>query len=102
MNSFTGSFRLSATAFVAAIALVFALPATALAQAGDPTADPTAAQYEAPAGGDERPAPTPPTDDRVATSGTLPFTGFDAGVVAAVALLLGATGLALRRVTTVR
>lgn len=103
--------------------LVLALPAEATAQAGDPRTDPTAAQYESPIGGggeNGEPEPEPAAEQPVTTStgggpadgggesaapasaSTLPFTGFDAGVMALVALMLGATGFALRRMSAVR
>lgn len=110
-------------ALVAVGALVFALafPLQAAAQADDPLTDPTAAQYENPGpagdevgvngggggpGGDEVATGATGGDggDEVLTSsagGSLPFTGFDAGILAAVALLLGGVGVALKRLSTV-
>ncbi len=101
---------------VTLLALVFALalPAQSLAQAGDPSVDPTASQYASPtntAGGGEDSgsdevttlASNESAPVAVESSGsTLPFTGFDVGVLAIVALLLGGTGLALRRLSSVR
>lgn len=99
-----------------ALILVIALPAQASAQAGDTSADPTASQYQNPSdnagGGDDSGSQDDPTltstgggdsgSGTTSSAGTLPFTGFDAGVLAIVALLLGATGLALRRMSAVR
>lgn len=83
----------------------------ATAAAGDPATDPTASQYHNPASTVTQ-DDSGPDDTQVlvstpssgsgsggeSTSGaSLPFTGFDVGVLAVVALLLGATGLALRR-----
>lgn len=89
--------------------LLFAAPAQVFAAAGDPTSDPTASQYENPGSTVTQESPddsevtvvtTSGSDDD--SSGSLPFTGFDAGVLAIVALLLGATGLALRRLSAVK
>lgn len=101
-------------ALIAAL-LLMALPATqAIAVTGDPTADPTASQYDDPGStitddGDSDQVEvnlvsTPSSGDSggSASSGSLPFTGFDVGVLAVVALLLGATGLALRRLSAVK
>lgn len=97
------------------------LPAQqALAAAGDPSRDPTAAQYNDPGstvnendGSDEvglvvnTPSSGDPAGTAGSTAGTssgasLPFTGFDVGVLAIVAVLLGATGLALRRLSAAK
>lgn len=43
-----------------------------------------------------------PVSTQGASTSELPFTGFDVGVMAVVALLLGATGFALRRMSAVR
>ncbi|HZJ29475.1 MAG TPA: hypothetical protein VFD37_05755 [Solirubrobacterales bacterium] len=116
---------------IAVLLLALALPAQALAEAGDPSTDPTASQYEDPSdengdedGSDEGgvadssdPGDGSSDEEIVTTttpgsgvggtsdssdSGSLPFTGFDAGVLAVVALLLGGTGLALRKFSAVR
>ena len=105
------------TALLALVALLMALalPAQALAQAGNPNVDPTASQYNNPSdtGGGNEEEPAEQTVALTSTGGddgtsgfssssSLPFTGFDVGVLALVALLLGATGLALRRLSSVR
>lgn len=112
-------FAVLLAAFVAV--LMMALPMQASAQSGDPATDPTASQYRNPGdvGGQDRPdvggqerdsdrqevamVSTPPASGTGGTGGSsLPFTGFDVGVVALVALLLGATGLTLRRLSAVK
>jgi hypothetical protein len=90
--------------------LLFAAPAQVFAAAGDPTSDPTASQYDDPGSTVTQESDEPSeevtlistggSDDN--SSGSLPFTGFDAGVLAIIALLLGATGLALRRLSAVK
>lgn len=105
--------RIVVALLVALLALAF--PTTqAFAGAGDPGSDPTASQYEDPGtnitdegGSDDTEVnlvSTPSSnDDGGSSSGaSLPFTGFDVGVLAIVALLLGATGLALRRLSAVK
>lgn len=89
-----------AAVFVAAaLVVVMAMPAQALAQ--NANSDPTAAQYAKPAlavsneGGGGGGAGGPSGGD-----GTLPFTGLDLVALAAVAVALTATGLALRRLET--
>src|SRR5690606_32785022 len=94
-----------------AVVLLAALPAQqAFAAAGDPATDPTASQYNNPGStvtdneGDQEDqgqlvAVTPSAGDsgggsEGASVASLPFTGFDVGVLAIVALLLGATGIA--------
>lgn len=88
----------------------------ATAAAGDPATDPTASQYDNPGStltqedttsDDGQIVVTTPTSGdgggTESTSGaSLPFTGFDVGVLAIVALLLGATGLALRRLSAAK
>lgn len=99
---------------VLAAALMMALPMQAFAAAGDPSSDPTASQYQDPGStviqddsDDEEVAlvSTPASNDSGGggsdSSGSLPFTGFDVGILALVALLLGATGLGLRRLSAV-
>lgn len=104
------------TVFLAVFAaiMMLALPIQASAAPGDPTSDPTASQYENPGStvtqddsDDEQVSivTTTPSDSGgsgSSSSGSLPFTGFDVGVLALVALLLGATGLALRRLSAVK
>lgn len=101
--------RRAVAAVVAAVALAVA-PAGAAAQ-DDPTADqydPTAEQIEESVGagsngsggsegssGDTASGAT--ADDRVVAG--LPFTGSDVGILAAAAIVLGAAGLGLRRLT---
>lgn len=108
----------------------FALPSTALAkgECSKANSDPTAAQYCSPAGthggnnsavkgasgagGNETsPAtevsvePAPATEATAVTessSSSLPFTGLDVGVLAAVAVALAGTGLFLRRLSAPR
>jgi hypothetical protein len=107
--------RRISTIFVAVFAAIamMALPVQAFAAAGDPNSDPTASQYENPGSkvtqGDsddqEVSIVTTPSDSGgsgSSSSGSLPFTGFDVGILALVALLLGATGLALRRLSAVK
>ena len=98
-------------AVLAAVLLLGLSVQQATAAAGDPASDPTASQYNNPGStvteNDSNPgetqvvASTPSSGSGgggASTSGaSLPFTGFDVGVLAIVALLLGATGLALRR-----
>jgi hypothetical protein len=88
-----------------AIVALLAIPSTALAQA----VDPTDAQYEpvneqidqGPGTLTEiqsgAPSDTPSTDDRAI--GNLPFTGLDVGLLIAAAVLLGGSGLVLRRLS---
>lgn len=95
--------------------LMIVLPGQALAAAGDPASDPTASQYQNPGStvtqddSDDQEVTlvtTPASNDSGgsggSSSGSLPFTGFDVGILALVALLLGATGLALRRFSAVK
>lgn len=105
---------LSVSLAIVAAALMLVAPGQAFAASGDPASDPTASQYENPGstGTDETPqeqdstpAASPSGDDDGTASGSaasLPFTGFDVGILAIVALLLGATGLALRRFSAVK
>jgi hypothetical protein len=95
-------------------AAVVVPPAAALAQ--DALSNPSAAQYapqsqvqgtsgngpsSGPTAGNTTAAPAAPTATEGA-SGSLPFTGMDLAVVAAVALLMIVSGLALRRLSTPR
>lgn len=88
---------------------LMALPATALGQ--DALSNPTAAQYEpnsqvqgTSTNGSNGPgsAAANTTNSTASASGTLPFTGFDAVVVAGTALMLIATGFVLRRLSAPR
>jgi hypothetical protein len=101
------------------LAAAFVLPAQALAQTNCANAgsDPTAAQYcsisGVQTGGDgngpkvkdvsnvSTPSATPSGSAAVETSssGSLPFTGLDVGILLLVAAVLTGTGLALRRLT---
>ncbi len=107
------------------VAAVVALPAQAMAKEDCSNAgnDPTAAQYcsvagvqgsggegNGPVGGESEPAAEEPVAAVVETEAavpaatttggsTLPFTGLDVGILAAVAAALVATGLVLRRLT---
>jgi hypothetical protein len=103
---------------VGVCAALVALPATAVAQ--DALSNPSAAQYvpqsqvqgtqgaqgtnangsnNGPAAADTATAPKTSTEG---ASGTLPFTGMDLAVVAAIALLMIAVGVALRRLSAPR
>src|SRR4051812_26363442 len=83
------------------------LPATALGQ--DALSNPTAAQYEpnsqvqgTSTNGSNGPtgsAAANTTNSTGSASGTLPFTGFDAVVVAGAALMLIASGFVLRKLS---
>ena len=104
---------------MAVLAAAFVLPAQALAQTNCANAgsDPTAAQYCSISGvqtGGDGNAPkvkdvsnvttssvTPSGTAAVETSssGSLPFTGLDVGILLLVAAVLTGTGLALRRLT---
>lgn len=96
-------------ALLAAV-LLLAAPTQVFAASGDPNSDPTASQYDDPGstvtqeddGSDEAATPVSTSSNDSGSSGSLPFTGFDAGILAIVALLLGATGLALRRLSAVK
>lgn len=104
---------------MAVLAAAFVLPAQALAQTNCANAgsDPTAAQYcsisGVQTGGDGN---TPKVKDvsnvttssvtpsgtaavETSSSGSLPFTGLDVGILLLVAAVLTGTGLALRRLT---
>ena len=89
----------SATAVTAAIAMA----APAAAGAGSPLSDPTDAEYDpsirqviALSGGGEAADPADPSE----AVGGLPFTGLDAGLMAAAALGLLGGGVAVRRLAT--
>jgi hypothetical protein len=104
---------------MAVLAAAFVIPAQALAQTNCANAgsDPTAAQYcsisGVQTGGDGN---TPKVKDvsnvsnssvtpsgtaavETSSSGSLPFTGLDVGILLLVAVVLTGTGLALRRLT---
>jgi hypothetical protein len=94
-------------------AALLALPATAFGQ--DALSNPTAAQYEpnsqvqgTSTNGSNGPtgsagsAAANTTNSTAGASGTLPFTGFDAIVVAGAALTLIAAGFVLRRLSAPR
>jgi hypothetical protein len=97
---------------VGVCAAVVALPATAVAQ--DALSDPSAAQYVPQSqvqgtqtnGSNNGPAAagtaTAPKASTEGASGTLPFTGMDLAVVAGIALLMIAAGVALRRLSAPR
>jgi hypothetical protein len=110
---------LRAVIAMAVLAAAFVLPAQALAQTNCANAgsDPTAAQYcsisGVQTGGDGN---TPKVKDvsnvstssvtpsgtaavETSSSGSLPFTGLDVGILLLVAVVLTGTGLALRRLT---
>jgi hypothetical protein len=97
-----------------ALAAAFVLPTQALAQTNCANADsdPTAAQYctlgevQNGGGGPEvegvstSAAPSSGTDAvETSSSGSLPFTGLDVGILLLVAVVLTGTGLTLRRLT---
>jgi hypothetical protein len=102
---------------IAGLTAAFVLPAQALAQTNCANAgsDPTAAQYcsisGVQTGGGNGPAQVKNVSSTVATpsgtaavetsssSGSLPFTGLDVGILLLVAAGLTGTGLALRRLT---
>ena len=94
---------------LAAIVASFAFAAPALAQ--DSATDAYGGQpgilgeieTVEPGGGDDGSTPTPPADTPVARSGdSLPFTGFDAFLMAAGGIMLLSVGLAMRRLARVR
>jgi hypothetical protein len=103
---------------MAVLAAAFVLPAQALAQTNCANAgsDPTAAQYcsisGVQTGGDNGPktkdvanvtnssvTPSGTAAVETSSSGSLPFTGLDVGILLLVAAVLTGTGLALRRLT---
>jgi hypothetical protein len=106
---------------MAGLTAAFVLPAQALAQTNcaDVGSDPTAAQYCSVSGAQtghgsgpnkaetspaavstpSTPSDTSGTEAVEASSGSLPFTGLDVGILLLVAALLTGTGLALRRLT---
>jgi hypothetical protein len=93
--------RLRHVVVVGAIAGALAAPGTAVA-AGDPTDAQYAsnlAQISAggPGGGPAGAGTASATASSADTTGSLPFTGLDLGVMAAVAAALGVGGLAMRR-----
>ena len=95
--------RFAGLVLIAVLAALVVGPATALAQ--DSLSNPSAAQYEP-----QSKVQGTTTTGNVAssassnngggTTGTLPFTGLDVMVLAAVALALIGTGVALRRLST--
>jgi hypothetical protein len=102
----SGPCRWSLAALLAVLA-VLAIPATALAQADNPTEaqyEPVTEQIdqgpgtltEVQTGGPGDPADQQSADRPVAG---LPFTGLDIGLLAAVAALLGGSGLLVRRMS---
>jgi hypothetical protein len=98
-NRFTG------LALLAVVGALFVGPATALGQ--DALSNPSAAQYEPQSQvqgetttGNDAVAATPSSGSNDGGStGSLPFTGLDVMVLAAVALALIGTGVALRRLS---
>ena len=95
--------RIAGLALIAVIGALIAGPATAMAQ--DSLSNPSAAQYEPQSQvqgttttGSNAVASTPSSGGGGST-GTLPFTGLDVMVLAAVALALIGTGVALRRLS---
>ena len=107
---------------VAVLAAAFVLPAQAFAQdnCANAGSDPTAAQYCSPSGaqtgagnGSPKVKSAPVSNSapvstaaapstavaETSSSGSLPFTGFDVGILLLVAVVLTGTGLALRRLT---
>lgn len=109
----TSHIRTGVRAAIATAVLVaaFALPAQAFAgtNCSNVGSDPTQAQYCPPsaaqAGGNDGTGkfvstPSPAGTEAASTSGgSLPFTGLDLAVLLAVAAVLTATGLALRRLS---
>ena len=93
--------RRALLALLAVVALLL-IPSSALAQEVSPTSDQynprTQIVSEGPGepGGPGGPG-GPSSDDRV--TGDLPFTGLDAGLLIGAALLLGGSGLVLRRMS---
>lgn len=88
--------RVAALIVIGSLALAVALPGAAGAATGDPSSDPTAAQYADPTivGGSSG-----ETSEEGNGGGSLPFTGLDIAAMAAVALALTGVGFALRRLT---
>ena len=96
--------RIASLAVIAVVGALIAGPASALAQ--DALSNPSAAQYE-PKSQVQGTTTTgavanTPTDNSSGGNGTgtLPFTGLDVLVLAAVALALIGTGVTLRRLST--
>jgi hypothetical protein len=96
--------RISGLALIVVVAALFVGPSTALAQ--DALSNPSAAQYEPQSQvqgttttGSQTPVAAVSSGNGGGT-GTLPFTGMDVVVLAAVALALVGTGVALRRLST--
>jgi hypothetical protein len=98
--------RFAGLALIAVVGALFVGHAAALAQ--DSLSNPSAAQYEPKS---QVQGTTTTDNDAVAatpaggsnnggSAGTLPFTGLDVMVLAAVALALVGTGVALRRLST--
>ncbi len=109
---------LRAVIAIAVLAAALVLPAQAFAQndCSNAGSDPTAAQYCSPSEiqTENRSAASNPTSSSTSPvsapsgtaavaasddSGSLPFTGFDVGILLLVAAMLTGTGLALRRLT---
>jgi hypothetical protein len=99
---------LRAVIALAALAAAFALPAQAFAgdNCSNVGSDPTQAQYCSPSavhtGGGSTSTPSASGTSSASTSsggGSLPFTGLDLAALLAVAAVLTATGLALRRLS---
>jgi len=98
--------RIAGLALIVVIGALVAGPATAMAQ--DALSNPSAAQYEPKSQvqgttttGNDAVAATPSGgSNNGGSTGTLPFTGLDVMVLAAVALALVGTGVALRRLST--
>jgi hypothetical protein len=98
--------RFAGLALLAVVGALFVGPATALGQ--DALSNPSAAQYEPQSqvqgqtttGSNDAVAATPSSGSNGGGStGSLPFTGLDVMVLAAVALALIGTGVALRRLS---
>jgi hypothetical protein len=79
-----------------ATAALFLIPATALGQEVSPTSDQYDPRTSIVSEGPGDPG-NPPTTDQ--STGDLPFTGLDVGLLIAAAGLLGASGLVLRRMS---
>ena len=96
--------RIAGLALIVVVGALLAGPATSMAQ--DALSNPSAAQYEPQS---QVQGTTTTGSNSVAantssggggSTGTLPFTGLDVMVLAAVALALVGTGVALRRLST--
>ena len=90
--------RRALLALLAVVALLL-IPSSALAQEVSPTSDQYNPRTQIVSEGPGEPGGPggPSTDDRV--TGALPFTGLDAGLLIGAALLLGGSGLVLRRMS---